>query len=136
MEYEMSVLDHETMEMGIRSGQSSWPADAQAAMSKLETSFAPLTEHRAAERRRYRTTARFWIAAEQSTQFYVRDVSARGLGFICKDALTESLRGKLRLALPDGGMMQVTGTILRCREFAPGWYEGALQFAREQGVFS
>ncbi len=35
-----------------------------------------------------------------------------------------------------GEMVEIYCTVLRCREVAGGWYEGALYFNREQAVFS
>ena len=41
--------------------------------------------------------------------------------------------GLVQLPRPDGnGTMTVHCTILRCREAAPGWFEGSVYFNREQ----
>jgi hypothetical protein len=60
-------------------------------------------------------------------------VSVRGLGFITSHRLPLGYGGLVQLPRPDGkGTMTVHCTILRCRETAPGWFEGSVYFNRDQ----
>jgi hypothetical protein len=44
--------------------------------------------------------------------------------------------GTIELAAPGGNVIALNCTLLRCREIASGWYDGALYFNREQAVFA
>ena len=67
---------------------------------------------------------------------YTRDVGLRGLGFITPHRLPLGYGGSVELFTPRGTKSKIACTVLRCREAATGWYEGALSFNREQWVFA
>ena len=50
------------------------------------------------------------------------------------DGVPAPLEG-LELPCPDGNLISIACTLLRCREAAPGWFEGAVCFNREQLEF-
>ena len=66
---------------------------------------------------------------------YTRDVSTGALGFLSGRPVTLSHGGTVKIASPFGKMMEIACTVLRCREAAPGWYEGAVYFNRPQNLF-
>lgn len=67
---------------------------------------------------------------------YLRDINARGVGFVSRERVRVARDALLHLPLPEGQVHHVGGWILRCREVLPGWYEGAVLFDREQPEFS
>ena len=66
---------------------------------------------------------------------YTRDIDAKGVGFITAHRLPLGYGGWIELFTPRGEKVRVNCTLFRCREAAPGWYEGALYFNREQWQF-
>ena len=66
---------------------------------------------------------------------FTRDIDSRGLGFICPHRLPLGYGGQIELPNPEGQMLEINCTVYRCREAAPGWYEGAVSFNREQADF-
>ena len=69
-------------------------------------------------------------------EIFTRDVHARGLGFITPHRLPLGHGGFVSFTAPDGRPRRLQCTLHRCREAAPGWFEGALCFNREQPEFS
>jgi hypothetical protein len=63
-------------------------------------------------------------------------VNEQAIGVLCAQPLHLSHGGLLRLPGPCGPAMEIYATVLRCREVAPGWYEAALYFNREQPLFA
>jgi hypothetical protein len=68
----------------------------------------------------------------QPRVIYTRDVSAKTLGFITPHRLPLGYGGFVEFPGPDGRPRRIQCTLHRCREAAPGWFEGALCFNREQ----
>jgi len=66
---------------------------------------------------------------------YVRDADPRGLGFISTHRLPLGYGGYVELVAPTGRPLSIPCTLFRCREAVPGWYEGAMNFNREQADF-
>ena len=91
---------------------------------------------RVAPRRRYRVKASLHLFSDAPEtapwQIYTRDIHARGLGFITPHRLPLGHGGLVDLPTPAGKIVSVPCTLLRCREAAPGWYEGSVYFNREQ----
>jgi hypothetical protein len=115
------------------------PADVDLILSALDAGhFSPAAaERRALKRHKYRVEG--WLRLftdgpdDSARLVYTRDVNARGLGFITSHRLPLGYGGLIQLPRPDGdGTMTVHCTILRCREAAPGWFEGSIYFNREQ----
>jgi hypothetical protein len=67
---------------------------------------------------------------------YTRDAHARGLGFITPHRLPLGYGGFVEFVGPDGRHRRIQCTLHRCREAAPGWFEGAVCFNREQPELS
>jgi hypothetical protein len=114
------------------------PAEVALVMSALDVG-ARSGERRAVRRWRYRVIASLRLFSDQAATppwlLYTRDVNTRSLGFVTSHRLPLGYGGVLELPGPLGEPMRVHCTLLRCREAAPGWYEGSVYFNREQGVF-
>ena len=63
-------------------------------------------------------------------------MTSQALAFLTNDILTLSHGGILRIPSPSGEILKINCTVLRCREAAPGWFEGAVYFNRDQAIFS
>ena len=118
-----------------------WPPQVDLVMSALEAGkFARGDrDRRKARRKILRVTA--WLRlfidgpATPPWTLYSRDVHARGMGFITAHRLPLGYGGLLELPSPNGTWVSVACTLLRCREAAPGWFDGALYFNRDQPAF-
>jgi hypothetical protein len=134
----------------LRLGMSSWPADAKQVARTMEgDAAAPGSERRALVRQRYRVAATLSSLSmefgERAVPIFTRDVTEKGMGFLCRRSLATGTRAVLRAPLPGGGTLDVTCTIRRCRPATTdsssdtqtlGWYEGAVVFSKPQEVFS
>jgi hypothetical protein len=114
-----------------------WPAEADLILSAMEAA-APADDRRARERSSYRTRAELRLFSTMPlldpTPLYSRDLHASGLGFITRERLPLGYGGLVEFTAPDGRQLSVPCTVKRCREAVNGWFEGALQFTREQAV--
>jgi hypothetical protein len=115
------------------------PDEVSLLCSALSTGQHVAAERRARKRRPYRMAAYLQLfsdgAGTEPTLLYTHDVDTRGLGFVTQRRLPLGYGGMLEVPGPDGRIMRVNGTLIRCRPAAPGWYEGALSFNREQPDF-
>jgi hypothetical protein len=116
-----------------------WPAEVDLILSALEAGRAnSLPDRRGTAREPYRVRAslRLFSDLEDAAPWilFTRDVDTRGVGFITRHRLPLGYGGVIRLTLPDGRELEASCTLLRCRQAAPGWYEGALYFNRAQQV--
>jgi hypothetical protein len=121
------------------------PADAELILSALEAGRAG-ADAKYADRRghvrkmfRARVSLRLFSDAPSVAPWtlYSRDVHSRGLGFITPHRLPLGYGGMLEMPNPADPSQTVCipCTLLRCREAAPGWFEGSLYFNREQPAF-
>ncbi len=116
------------------------PAEVELVMSALEAG-APRGhgDLRSCVRLRYRVVASLQLFSDPPgsapREIYTRDIGPRGMGFVSPGRLPLGSGGIIELVDPDGQTVRVHCTLLRCREAAPGWYEGALYFNREQSQF-
>ncbi|HSU65237.1 MAG TPA: hypothetical protein VLJ39_00070 [Tepidisphaeraceae bacterium] len=119
-----------------RLAAAEFPPQVELIISALETGQHQASERRGLPRLSYRARGRLRLFSDpiRSSPWvvYTRDVNARGLGFISAYRLPLGHGGTIELPHPDGGVMNIHCTLLRCREAAPGWYEGAVYFNREQ----
>ena len=120
--------------------QATWPREVELIMSALEAG-PHHDDRRRHPRMPYRVIADLRLFSDAQTtppwRLYVRDVSARGVGFITAHRLPLGYGGIVQLASPRSGRMtSVNGTLFRCREVTAGWYEGAMYFNREQWIFA
>jgi hypothetical protein len=118
-----------------------WPRESALILSALETATAN-HERRRMRRLAYRVKAslRLMTDAEQAQErlLYTRDVNARSLGFLTQHCLPLGYGGVVCIASPgpENKMLSIPCTVLRCREVAPGWFDGALHFNRERDDFT
>ena len=119
---------------------SDWPAQAEMVMSAIEAGQFPAVDNRrTAPRRRYRVKASLHLFSDAPDTapwaIYTRDIHARGLGFITPHRLPLGHGGLIELPVGESSRIHIPCTLLRCREAAPGWFEGSLYFNRDQPQF-
>lgn len=116
------------------------PQEAALVLTALEAAGGK-ENRRQSVRTTYRATAMLWLFADapgsSARVLYTRDVNERGIGFVTRDRLPLGYGGVLRLPSPrsPGQVFSIPCTLYRCRLAAPGWYEGALHFNRDQCEF-
>lgn len=116
------------------------PTEAAMILTALEAA-GGRQDRRQCARTTYRYTATFSLFADapgaSARVLYTRDINERGIGFITRERLPLGYGGLLRLPAPQGvgGVLNIPCTLYRCRLAAPGWYEGALHFNRDQTEF-
>jgi hypothetical protein len=124
-----------------RTNMEDWPPQAELVLSAIEAGQHGAGPHPGAERRvgrrasfRVRAQLRLYSdnAGEPGRVIYTRDIHARGLGFITPHRLPLGHGGLVDLPTPGGKIVTIPCTLLRCREAAPGWYEGSVYFNRDQ----
>jgi hypothetical protein len=125
------------------------PAQVELVMSALEAGRhgGPAADYAGPNRRharrrplRVKATLRLFSDGPHTPAWtlFTRDVHSRGLGFITPHRLPLGYGGVLELPAscvgpaPEGEMLLIPCTLLRCREAAPGWFEGSVYFNREQ----
>jgi len=115
------------------------PASAAMVLSALEAASGSELERRLTGRTAYRTTTELRLFRDQPCSpgrtVYTRDINRRGVGFVTTHRLPLGYGGVLRLPDANGEPVDVHCTLLRCREAAPGWYEGSAYFNRDQPQF-
>jgi hypothetical protein len=116
------------------------PAEVAMVMSALEA--GTTSEHLESRRMRrfsYRTAGQIRLFRDGPTTpgrlLYTRDINRRGVGFVTAHRLPLGYGGVLQLADENGRTTDVHCTLLRCREAAPGWFEGSAVFNRDQPQF-
>jgi hypothetical protein len=117
-----------------------WPPEVDLILSALEIGQHAADNRRALTRRRHRVAARFRLFTDPPGSLlralYTRDACPRSVGFITAEVLPLGYGGILELPMPGKRIIRVQCTVQRCRLAAPGWYEGALHFIREQPDFA
>jgi hypothetical protein len=119
---------------------SAWPQEAGMVLTALEAG-SWKDERRRHPRTAYRVKALLWLFADTpgapARILYTRDVDHRGIGFVTRDRLPLGYGGIVRLVGPNtpSKILSISCTLYRCRLAAPGWYEGALHFNRDQADF-
>ena len=119
---------------------TAWPAQVELILSALETGQFSRANRRENRRNPYRVKAMLRLFSDPPLSspwlLYTRDVHAKGLGFISPHRLPLGYGGILEIPGPEGGVLSINCTLFRCREAAPGWYEGSVYFHREQPQFA
>jgi hypothetical protein len=124
-----------------RSSMEDWPPQAELVLSAIEAGqhrmgYDAGRERRTSRRASFRVRAQLRLYSDNPGEpgrvIYTRDIHARGLGFITPHRLPLGHGGLVDLPTPAGKIVSVPCTLLRCREAAPGWYEGSVYFNREQ----
>ena len=128
--------------MQIRPGAATelWPAEVDLVLSALDVGKnGDYSDRRLGSRTPYRVRGQLRLFSDQPGAepyvLYTRDVDPRGMGFITPHRLPLGYGGDVELFTPRGNKIRVHCTLLRCRQAAPGWYEGAAYFNREQWLF-
>jgi hypothetical protein len=115
------------------------PGEVAMILSALEAGGNVGHDRRAARRLPFRVTAVMRLFVDTPTSpgkvVYTRDVNRRSLGFLTSHRMPLGYGGMLEIPTEDGGTETVYCTLLRCREAAPGWFEGSVYFNREQPQF-
>jgi hypothetical protein len=115
-----------------------WPPGAELILSALESGRfkAEPVDRRALPRLPFRVRGRLRLFSDAPhgppRTLFTRDVNSRGLGFITPHRLPLGYGGFVEFPGPDGRPRRLQCTLQRCREIAPGWYEAAVCFNREQ----
>jgi len=125
-----------------RTSMEDWPPQAELVLSAIEAGqhrngfAAGGAERRTGKRASFRVRAQLRLYSdnpgEPGRAIYTRDIHTRGLGFITPHRLPLGHGGLVDLPTPAGKIVSVPCTLLRCREAAPGWYEGSVYFNRDQ----
>ena len=124
-----------------RTNMEDWPPQAELVLSAIEAgqhSNGPTlgADRRVGRRASFRVRAQLRLYSDNPGEpgrvIYTRDIHARGLGFITPHRLPLGHGGLVDLPTPGGKIVTVPCTLLRCREAAPGWYEGSVYFNRDQ----
>lgn len=122
-----------------RADNQTLPAQVALVMSALEAGGGCEHNRRNGPRHRYRVLATLRLFSDQQAAppwlLYTRDVNPRSLGFVTAHRLPLGYGGVIELAGPVGEPLRIHCTLLRCREAAPGWFEGGVYFNREQPMF-
>ena len=119
-----------------------FPAEVEFLISALEAGPKPLIDRQKERRTQYRVRATLKLFSDapeaKPALLYTRNVTSQALAFLTNDVLTLSHGGILRIPSPSptGELLKINCTVLRYREAAPGWFEGAVYFNREQGFFA
>jgi hypothetical protein len=116
---------------------AAWHPQADMVLSALEAA-SWAGERRQHARATYRARATLKFFADGANQpehvLYTRDFNHRGIGFVTLDRLPLGYGGILRLPNPrePEKTLSIQCTLFRCRQAVGEWYEGALQFNRDQ----
>jgi hypothetical protein len=133
-------MSGESESIELQGDDAALPQDAALVLTALEAA-GGRENRRQSPRMTYRATALLWLFADapgsSARVLYTRDVNERGIGFVTKDRLPLGYGGVLRLPSlrTPGQVFSIPCTLYRCRLAAPGWYEGALHFNRDQTEF-
>jgi hypothetical protein len=107
-----------------------WPVDAELIASAM-TAAHPGVERRSAPREPMSVVAYAWVlcAGGRSgpTVLYLRDRGPIHVGFLTQDPVPLSYTVDLLIADDAGRHLRRTGTVQRCRECVPGWFEGTIK---------
>ncbi|HEX8916690.1 MAG TPA: hypothetical protein VF796_30350 [Humisphaera sp.] len=129
----------------VSADPDAFPPQAELVLSALEAGRGTSPagpERRGLVRRAYRVKAALRLFSDGPDAppwpLYTRDVHARGMGFITPHRLPLGYGGEVEVPDPAGGpgTVRIPCTLLRCREAAPGWFEGSVYFNRDQPAFA
>ena len=123
-----------------RTSMEDWPPQAELVLSAIEAgqhhNGFVAGERRNSKRASFRVRGQLRLYSDNPGEagrvIYTRDIHSRGLGFITPHRLPLGHGGLVDIPTPAGKIVSVPCTLLRCREAAPGWYEGSVYFNRDQ----
>jgi hypothetical protein len=108
--------------------EDAWPADVRAILAQLDASFPKMHDRRVLPRWVFHAEGFLTIDHSVRHQLWTRDINAWNVGFVSREPLEVGTHGTLRLEIPGGEVLVVSGQLKRSREFQPGWFEGYLNF--------
>lgn len=115
------------------------PPEVEFVISALEAGQHGSNSRRSKVRQAYRVCATLKMFSDDPAAppwtLFVRDIDSKGVGFVTRHRLPLGYGGILTIKAPHGRTVKIDSTMLRCREAAPGWFEGAMYFNREQLAF-
>jgi hypothetical protein len=113
---------------------------AEFILSALDAGQFRPKERRNAARIPYRVRAQVRLYSDaddaSSKLIFTRDVSPRCMGFVTPHRLPLGYGGVLEIEDPDGNLIKLDCTLLRCHETVDGWFEGSVYFNRTQWQFN
>ena len=123
-----------------RTSMEDWPPQAELVLSAIEAgqhnNGFVAGERRHSKRASFRVRGQLRLYSDNPGEpgrvIYTRDIHSRGLGFITPHRLPLGHGGLVDIPTPAGKIVSIPCTLLRCREAAPGWYEGSVYFNRDQ----
>ena len=135
----MVLVGTEAESNGIPGLGEPFPREVEFVISALEAGPRPLVERQKVTRSKYRVRAMMKLFSDGAevpgSLLFTRHISTQAVGFLSARRLPLSHGGLLSIPSPDGKVVEIACTVLRCREAAPGWFEGALYFNRDQMAF-
>jgi len=136
----MVLLDVNRDDALLDGAREPFPHEVEFIISALEAGPRRLHDRHKSSRSRCRVKATLRLFSDASDTpawaLYTRNVSPQGMGFLSDACLPLSHGGVVHLLSPRGKLVKIACTILRCRQVAPGWFEGAIYFNREQDCFA
>ncbi len=122
----------------IVSADEPFPQEVEFLISALEAGPRPVIDRHRFARARYRTRAMLRLFSDSDGSpaklLFTRSVSSQAV--VTAHPLPLSHGGILFIPKPLGETGRITCTVLRCRQAAPKWYEGAVYFNRPQDCFA
>jgi len=120
------VLENQTDSVAV--AETSWPADVRDMLAELDAAFPKMHDRRVLPRWVFHAEAFLTIDHTVRHQLWTRDINSWNVGFMSREALPVGANGTLRLEVPGGEVLVVSGQVKRSREFKPGWFEGYINF--------
>jgi len=115
------------------------PPQVAMILSAMDAGRHPIVDRRHKRRTRLRVQGRLRLFSEATTAaprtLFTRDAHARAMGFVSPGRLPLGYGGTLEIPNPDGGVLSIACTVIRCREAVEGWYEGSISFSKTQPQF-
>ena len=136
----MVLVDLREGAEAVELSDAPFPNEVEFILSALEAGPRPPLERHRLVRSVYWTRALLRLFSDPANGrphlLYTRDVSTGALGFLASRPVTLSHGGVVNIRSPFGKVMDVSCTVLRCREVVPGWFEGSVYFNRPQNLFT
>jgi len=133
------VLVDSDNELLLDYAREPFPQEVEFIISALEAGPPPIEDRHKVRRCSYRVRASLRLFSHLPDTppkiVFTRNVSPQAMGFLSDHPLPLSHGGTIHIAAPSGSVMRIACTILRCRQAAPGWFEGAIYFNRPQPCF-
>ncbi len=103
------------------------PAEAARMMKYMRSMFPRLQDRRRLPRLSYNAAGAI-AGTEGAQEFWSHDINAYTIGYVSVKPIQCGVDGPVTLDLPNGARHETRGRVMRCREFAPGWFEGYIAF--------